>query len=85
MGDNTPVSVVSPPAIIRATMAAGHPTRVPFWRELRARAYDRPMARVNEPETTAFGAAIMAAHALQGETATDLVASRTEVKLSAGS
>ena len=66
-------------------LAAGHPTRVPLWRELRARAYDRPMARVIEPETTAFGAAIMAAHAVQGETATDLVASRTEVELSAGS
>ncbi len=57
-------------------LAAGHPTRVPLWRELRRRAYDRPMARVTEPETTAFGAAVMAAHALRGEQATELVAGR---------
>ena len=57
-------------------LAAGHPTRVPLWRELRQQAYDRPMARVTEPETTAFGAAVMAAHAVQGESATDLVAGR---------
>lgn len=57
-------------------LAAGHPTLVPLWRELRARAYGRPMARVTEPETTAFGAAVMAAHALQGRFGTDLVAGR---------
>ncbi len=57
-------------------LAAGHPTRVPFWRELRSAAYERPMARVTEPETTAFGAAVMAAHALQGKAPTDIVAGR---------
>jgi sugar (pentulose or hexulose) kinase len=57
-------------------IAAGHPTRVPFWRELRARTYERPMARVTEPETTAFGAAVMAAHAVQGDARTDVVAGR---------
>ncbi len=57
-------------------LAAGHPTRVPFWRELRRQIYDRPTAWVTEPEPTAFGAAVMAAHALHGQSATDLVASR---------
>jgi xylulokinase len=57
-------------------LTAGHPTRVPLWRELRRRAYDRPMARVTEPEITAFGAAVMAAHAVAGEDAADLVAGR---------
>lgn len=57
-------------------LAAGHPTRVPFWRDLRARTYDRPMARVTEPETTAFGAAVMAAHAIEGDAPTDVVAGR---------
>ena len=49
---------------------------MPFWRELRARAYDRPMARVTEPEITAFGAAVMAAHALDPDDPTDVVARR---------
>ncbi|MEX1297246.1 MAG: FGGY family carbohydrate kinase [Candidatus Limnocylindrales bacterium] len=57
-------------------LAAGHPALVPFWRELRARAYERPMARVTERETTAFGAAVMAAHALQGDSPTRVVAGR---------
>ncbi len=57
-------------------LAAGHPTRVPFWRELRRQVYDRPTAWVIEPEPTAFGAAVMAAHAVQGESAADLVAGR---------
>jgi xylulokinase len=57
-------------------LAAGHPTRVPFWRDLRRVVYGRPMARVTEPETTAYGAAVMAAHAVQGSPATDLVAGR---------
>ena len=59
-------------------LAAGHPTLVPFWRSLRARVYDRPMATVTEPETTAFGAAVMAAHAVGGEQATHLVAGRAK-------
>ena len=57
-------------------LVAGHPTRVPFWRELRARTYDRPMARVTEPETTAFGAAVMAAHAIERDAPADVVAGR---------
>ncbi len=57
-------------------LAAGHPTLVPFWRELRARTYDRPMARVTEPETSAFGAAVMAAHALAPDDPADVVAGR---------
>ena len=60
-------------------LAAGHPTRVRFWRELRARTYDRSMARVSEHETTAFGAAVMAAHAVEGEDPTDIVAGREAV------
>lgn len=59
-------------------LAAGHPTLVPFWRALRARTYDRPMARVTEPETSAFGAAVMAAHALQGSDPTAVVAERDQ-------
>ena len=57
-------------------LVAGHPTRVPFWRELRHRTYERPMARVTESETTAFGAAVMAAHAIEGHARTDVVAGR---------
>ena len=53
-------------------LPAGHPTLVPFWRELRARTYDRPMARVSEPETTSFGAAVMAAHAIEGDAPADV-------------
>jgi hypothetical protein len=49
---------------------------VPFWCDLRKRTYDRPLARVIEPETTAFGAAVMAAHAIQGAARTDVVAGR---------
>ena len=60
-------------------LLAGHPTRVPLWRQLRRAAYDRPVARVVEPETTAFGAAVMAAHAVRGGSSADLVASRAVV------
>ena len=57
-------------------LAAGHPTRVRLWRELRMAAYARPMAAVTEPETTAFGAALLAAHALVGADAQRLAAGR---------
>lgn len=46
-------------------VAAGHPTRVPFWRQLRSAAYGRPLAIVDEPESAAFGAAVIASRALQ--------------------
>ena len=57
-------------------LAAGHPTRVPFWKTLRLAAYGRPMAAVDEPESTAFGAAVMAAQAAELDGATQLVARR---------
>ncbi len=60
-------------------LAAGHPTLVPLWRELRRAAYGRPMARVVEPEPTAFGAAVMAAHGAGIPDSDGLVASRTPV------
>ena len=58
-------------------LVAGHPTRVPLWRTLRQTAYARPMAAVDEPETAAFGAAVLAARAVAGDSAGLLVASRT--------
>jgi sugar (pentulose or hexulose) kinase len=58
-------------------LAAGHPTRVPFWRELRMTTYGRPMAGVDEPETAAFGAAVIAARAVDRTAAANLVAART--------
>lgn len=58
-------------------LAAGHPTRVPLWRRLRTAAYGRPMAAVDEPESTAFGAAVMAAHAIGLPGSEHLVARRT--------
>ena len=57
-------------------LAAGHPTRVPFWKALRLAAYGRPMAAVDEPESTAFGAAVMAAQASGLPGADALVARR---------
>jgi sugar (pentulose or hexulose) kinase len=45
-------------------LVAGHPTRIPIWRELRMAAYGRPMAAVDEPESAAFGAAVIAARAV---------------------
>jgi xylulokinase len=57
-------------------LAAGHPTRVPLWRRLRSDAYGRPMAALDEPESTAFGAAVMAATAVGAPGAADLVARR---------
>jgi len=59
-------------------LAAGHPTRVPFWRELRMTTYGRPMAGVDEPEPAAFGAAVIAARAIDPHAASDLLAPRTD-------
>jgi sugar (pentulose or hexulose) kinase len=47
-------------------LAAGHPALVPLWRELRQAAYGRPLEVVSEPESAAFGAAVIAARALAG-------------------
>ena len=45
-------------------VVAGHPTRVPYWRALRMATYGRPIAAVDESETAAMGAAILAAEAV---------------------
>jgi sugar (pentulose or hexulose) kinase len=58
-------------------VAAGTPTRQPLWRALRLAAYGRPVAGVDEPEITAWGAASVAARALIGAAADELVARRT--------
>lgn len=60
----------------RLILAAGHPTRVPIWKQLRLAAYGRPMAAVDEPESAAFGAAVMAAQAVGIPGADALVARR---------
>jgi xylulokinase len=57
-------------------LAAGHPTQIPLWRSLRSVAYGRPMAAVGEPESAAFGAAVIAARATAGSAADGLVARR---------
>jgi sugar (pentulose or hexulose) kinase len=57
-------------------LAAGHPTRIGLWRRLRMAAYGRTMAAVKEPESTAFGAAVMAAQAVEAAGAEALVARR---------
>ncbi len=57
-------------------LVAGHPTRVPLWRELRQQAYARPMAAVDEPEVAAFGAAVLAASAVVDGAADHLAADR---------
>jgi xylulokinase len=57
-------------------LAAGHPTQVPLWRRLRMAAYERPMAAIDEPESAAFGAAVIAARATAGPAADGLVARR---------
>ena len=57
-------------------LAAGHPTRIELWRQLRMAAYGRPMAAVAERESTAFGAAVMAAGAVDAPGAGELVARR---------
>jgi len=59
-------------------LAAGHPTRVPVWKALRLAAYGRRMAAVDEPESAAFGAAVIAAQAVSASGAGELVASRSE-------
>ena len=59
-------------------LAAGHPTRVPLWNELRTVAYGRSMAIVDEPESAAFGAAVMAAQAVNLPAAAALVARRVD-------
>lgn len=59
-------------------LVAGQPTRMPLWRSLRLAAYGRPMAVVDEPEPTAFGAAVLAAAAVSGRSLDHLVARRTE-------
>jgi xylulokinase len=48
-------------------LAAGPPTSVPLWRSLRAEAYGRPLHIVEEPEMTAFGAALLAAGAVAAQ------------------
>ncbi len=58
-------------------LVAGHPTHLPLWRALRQVAYARPMAAVDEPETAAYGAAVIAARSVAGTAADHLVASRT--------
>lgn len=59
-------------------LAAGQPTRMPLWRSLRRARYGRPMAIVEEPEPTAFGAAVLAAAAVSRRPLDHLVASRIE-------
>ncbi len=57
-------------------LVVGHPARVPLWRHLRESAYRRPLARVVEPEATAFGAAVIAARAVEPDASAGLVATR---------
>ena len=45
-------------------LAVGLPTTVPLWRSLRASAYARPLVIVDQPETAAYGAALLAARAV---------------------
>jgi xylulokinase len=59
-------------------LVAGHPAAVPLWRSLRQAAYDRPMAAVDAPEPTAYGAAVMAAEAVQPGASDSLAAARTD-------
>jgi sugar (pentulose or hexulose) kinase len=58
-------------------VAAGHPARAGYWRQLRLRTYGRPIATVDEPESAALGAAILAARAIGGGEAARYVAPRT--------
>lgn len=60
----------------RLILAAGHPTRVPIWKTIRMAAYDRPMAAVDEPESAAFGAAVIGAQAVSAAGADALIARR---------
>lgn len=59
-------------------LVAGRPAGIPFWRTLRQGVYHRPMAAVDEPEPTAYGAAVIAAEAVQPGAADALVASRVD-------
>ena len=59
-------------------LIAGHPTRVPLWRALREDAYRRSIATVDEPETAAYGAAVIAARGVGAPGAGRLVARRTD-------
>jgi sugar (pentulose or hexulose) kinase len=45
-------------------IAVGHPPQVPLWRELRQVRYERPVVVADQPEMTAYGAALMAAGAV---------------------
>ena len=58
-------------------LAVGLPTTVPLWRSLRASAYARPLVIVDQPETAAFGAALLAARAVSGDAGSHLAAART--------
>jgi len=58
-------------------LAVGLPTTVPLWRSLRASAYARPLVIVDQPETAAFGAAVLAARAVAGDVASHVAAART--------
>ena len=58
-------------------LAVGLPTSVPLWRSLRASAYARPLVIVDQPEAAAFGAAVLAARAVTGDTGSHLIAART--------
>jgi xylulokinase len=55
-------------------LAVGLPTSVPLWGSLRAAAYARPLVIVDQPEMTAFGAAVLAARAVSTEVGSQLVA-----------
>ncbi len=57
-------------------LVAGHPARVPLWRHLRESTYGRPLARVAEPEAAAFGAAVLAARAVDPHASAGLIAAR---------
>ena len=58
-------------------LAVGLPTTVPLWRSLRASAYERPLVIVDQPETAAFGAALLAARAVAGDAGSHPAAPRT--------
>jgi xylulokinase len=57
-------------------LAVGLPTTVPLWRSLRASAYARPLVIVDQPETAALGAAVLAARAVTGDAGSHLVPAR---------
>jgi xylulokinase len=65
-------------APIVSVLAAGHATRQSFWRTLRQAAYGRPLITVDEAESAAFGAAVLAARAVSEDAAAHLVARRIE-------